>query len=330
MLSQDYSSIELFAGAGGLALGLEAAGIHPALLVENNKDACNTLRHNRPEWRVRQQDVTKVDYKGYRPHVVTGGFPCQPFSLIGQRNGERDPRGLLFFEMLRCIDETRPALFLAENVPGLLSQDGGNTMMAIVSAFRQLGYQVDYRLLNAVDYEVPQSRKRLFIMGTCHDNAVFQWPKPAPVCHLLNYALQDVPWSTGFTYSNTKADLLSQVPEGKHWTSLDPETQQQYLGPLWNATGTGSTGILRRLSRFKPSLTLLTSPYGKKTERCHPLETRPLSVREYARIQTFPDDYVFTGSDSSQYKQIGNAVPVNLAKALGHSIVNYLNEVNHG
>ncbi len=136
----------------------------------------------------------------------------------------------------------------------------------------------------------------------------------------------DVPKSIGQKYPKRKAEILSLVPQGGDWRDLPEDLQKEYMKGSFYLGG-GKTGMARRLSLDEPSLTLTCAPAQKQTERCHPLETRPLTVREYARIQTFPDSWEFFGSESSQYKQIGNAVPVNLAKAMGHSLIQLLNDI---
>ena len=141
--------------------------------------------------------------------------------------------------------------------------------------------------------------------------------------NLLKNVLNDVPISIGAKYNQNKIDLFKLIPQGGCWINLPKDKQQTYLGKSFFSGG-GKRGILYRLSMEKPSLTLLCTPTQKQTERCHPLEERPLNIREYARIQTFNDNYIFCGSMASQYKQIGNAVPVYLAKQMGNSIVDAL------
>ena len=136
----------------------------------------------------------------------------------------------------------------------------------------------------------------------------------------------DVPKSGGQTYPERKVEILSKVPQGGYWRDLDDDLQREYMGGSYFLGG-GKTGMARRLAWDEPSLTLTTAPAQKQTERCHPAETRPLTVREYARIQTFPDKWEFCGPITSQYKQIGNAVPVNLAHALGRSLIRLLNDI---
>ncbi len=317
-------AIELFAGAGGLALGLEKAGLKTQFLVEIDKDAVATLRHNRPDWHIIHDDISKVSFKQMSADVVTGGFPCQSFSYAGKKLGLEDTRGTLFYEFARCVQEIQPKLFLAENVRGLISHQQGETLKIILSILESLGYQVQYRLLNAVNYDVPQKRERIIIVGTRSQlNVQFFYPEPSEKILTLRDALKNVPPSAGVKYSKKKAEVLKLVPPGGCWRDLPGNIQKEYMMKSYYLGG-GKTGMARRISWDEPSLTLTTSPSQKQTDRCHPDETRPFTVREYARIQTFPDDWEFMGGITSQYKQIGNAIPVNFAYHLGRSIISAL------
>lgn len=314
--------IELFAGAGGLALGLENAGLEAKALIEIDKDAVATLHHNRPNWNVIHADASQVSFDNMSADVVTGGFPCQAFSYAGKGLGLEDIRGTLFYEFARCVKEVKPKLFLAENVRGLISHQKGKTLSTVLAVFESLGYNVQYRLLNAVNYDVPQKRERVIIIGTL-PGIYFRYPAPSPKILTLRDALKNVPPSEGVKYSPKKAAVLALVPPGGCWRDLPEDIQKSYMMKSYYLSG-GRTGMARRISWDEPSLTLTTSPSQKQTERCHPDETRPFTVREYARIQTFPDDWEFMGGISSKYQQIGNAVPVNLAYHLGRAIMSAL------
>lgn len=318
--------IELFAGAGGLALGLEQAGFNVVLLNENDKWACKTLQTNRPKWKVVCQDISQLDWKGYKADVITGGFPCQPFSYAGKRLGFEDTRGTLFFEFARCVKEVRPKMFVAENVYGLTTHSDGKTLKTIVSIMEDLGYTVQYQVLDAVDYHVPQKRKRVIIVGSS-SGVYFRFPKPSDKRINLKEALKGVPQSGGAKYSKTRMEVMKLVPPGGSWVDLPKKTQLEYMGKSYYSEG-GKRGAARRLSWAEPSPTLTTSPSQKLTEFCHPEETRPLTVREYARIQTFPDSWQFAGGIGSQYKQIGNATPVKLAEAIGRAVIKALEQKN--
>lgn len=334
---KDFYVLELFAGAGGLAIGLEKAGLKCKALNEIDKFACQTLRNNRPNWEVLEGDIKNFSFSKYRltVDVVTGGFPCQAFSYAGKRLGLGDARGTLFYEFARAIKEVNPPICIGENVKGLLSHDNGKTLEGMISILDEIGYNVvPVEVLRAIDYKVPQKRERLILVGIRKDiSAKFAYPKPFNKIYNLKDALKkgelfdcDVPLSGGAKYPQSKKEVLDLVPPKGYWRDLPLEIQKEYMGGSFHLGG-GKTGMARRIGWDEPCLTLTCSPAQKQTERCHPDETRPFTVREYARIQTFPDDWQFAGSIAQQYKQIGNAVPVNLAKELGYSVIKFLNEV---
>jgi len=276
------------------------------------------------------ENLDKVD-------VVTGVFPCQAFSYAGKKMGFEDARGTLFFEFARAVKETRPKLFMAENVRGLLNHDGGKTLENIRSVIDELGYTLqEPRVMKALFYRVPQKRERLILVGIRNDLAglaEFGWPKPYQKIYTLKDALKagelfpcDAPFSDGQGYPAKKAAIMAHVPPGGYWRDLPEHLQKTYMLKSYYLTG-GKTGMARRMHWDDPCLTLTCAPAQKQTERCHPEETRPFTVREYARIQTFPDNWQFKGALTSQYKQIGNAVPVNMAYELGLSVVDFLNRV---
>lgn len=338
--NRGYKLLELFAGGGGLAIGMERAGFESVLLNELDKHACNTLRKNRPDWNVVEGDISKIDFTEFRDQIdiLSGGFPCQAFSYAGKQLGFEDTRGTLFYEFARAVKETNPKVLLGENVRGLLSHDNGKTLDTISKIIQDLGYTlVEPRVLKAMFYQVPQKRERLFLVGIRNDLAAsvqFNWPSSYKRILTMRDALKkgelypcDVPKSEGQTYPKRKAEILKMVPPGGYWRDLPDNIQREYMMKSYYLGG-GKTGMARRLSWDEPSLTLTCAPAQKQTERCHPEETRPLTVREYARIQTFPDDWQFAGPVSAQYKQIGNAVPVNLAHAMGRALVRLLNQID--
>ncbi len=324
----NYKVIELFAGAGGTSLGFENAGLNHVLLNEFNKDAVATLRKNFPEnTNIVLDDVANIDFKPYEGvDVVQAGFPCQAFSYAGKSLGFEDTRGTLFFEFARCVKETKPKIAIGENVKGLLRHDDGKTLNTMINVLKEIGYNVQYRVLKAQYLDVPQKRERLIILAIRKDLDIpFIFPKEQNYVVTVGEALKDCPKSFGQKYPARKAEILDMIPEGGYWRDLPEELQKEYMMASYYHTG-GRTGMARRLSRDEPSLTLTCSPSQKQTERCHPTETRPLNVREYARIQTFPDSWEFQGSMSSQYKQIGNAVPVNLAYHIGKCVIEMLDK----
>ncbi|MCY0894653.1 MAG: DNA (cytosine-5-)-methyltransferase [Acidibacillus sp.] len=313
-------TVELFAGAGGLALGMELAGLSTEALIEIDNAACQTLKHNRPQWNVINEDVRNIDFTQYKGvDVVTGGFPCQAFSYAGKKLGFDDVRGTMFFEFARAIKEIQPKMFIGENVRGLINHDNGRTLNTIVDILSELGYKVRWELLNAVNYGVPQKRERIIIVGTL-PGYEYNFPKPEERIVPLKDALFNVPESEGMQYSSNRKRILEMVPPGGCWRDLPEDVQKEFMGKSYYSGG-GRTGMARRLSWDEPSLTLTTSPSQKQTERCHPDEIRPFTIREYARIQTFPDDWEFIGTVSDRYKQIGNAVAVRFAYKLGKSII---------
>lgn len=313
------TSIELFCGAGGLALGMSNAGINSRLLVDFDKNSIKTLQQNRPEWKSECASVLDIHLHDYKDKIdiMAGGFPCQAFSYAGKSLGFADTRGTLFYEYARLIDQVKPRLVIGENVKGLLTHDEGRTLSVIVSELENLGYKVAFKVLRAQFLDVPQKRERLIIFGVRRDiTSEIVFPVEKDYTITMRAALKGVPKSPGQVYSESKRKIMELIPEGGYWRDLPDEIQREFMGGSYHLGG-GKTGMARRLAWSEPSLTLTCNPAQKQTERCHPKETRPLTVREYARIQTFPDDWQFAGSVSSQYKQIGNAVPVNLGYHIG-------------
>ena len=335
-----FTSIELFAGAGGLAIGLDKAGFDHIGLVEFNKAAAETLKINRPDWNVLCEDVAKVAQRNLTKEfkiksgeldLLSGGAPCQSFSYAGKRLGLEDVRGTMFYHYATFLHKLQPKMFLFENVKGLLSHDGGKTYQTILNIFEDEGYETYHQVLNAWDYNNPQKRERLITIGVRKDlvsKVKFEFPKP----HKYKPVLKDVKLDVNpdkdhcARYSEAKEKVFALVPPGGYWRDIDPKIAKTYMKTCWDMKG-GRTGILRRISLDEPSLAVLTNPGMKQTDRCHPLEVRPFSVRENARFQSFPEKWKFAGKLAEQYKQVGNAVPVNLAKDIGEQIAKVLKEV---
>ena len=322
--TNNLTNIELFAGAGGLALGIERAGFNTVGLIEFDKDAADTLKTNRPNWNVICDDIANVSPLDLTElfempigdlDLLSGGTHCQAFSYAGKRRGLEDTRGTLFYHYAKFLEQLQPKMFLFENVRGLLTHDKGRTYGTIIDIFENTGYLIQRQVLNAWDYGVPQKRERLITIGIRDDLAdkiSFVFPTPHKYKPILRDVLLDCPKSEGVLYSEYKRKIFEMVPPGGYWRDIPVDVAEEYMKSCWNMEG-GRTGILRRLSLDEPSLAVLTSPSQKQTDRCHPLEARPFTIRENARCQSFPDDWRFCGSVSSQYKQVGNAVPVNLA-----------------
>lgn len=353
-----YRSVSLFSGAMGLDLGLEAAGIRASVCVEIDKHSCETIRKNRPEIPVIEDDIRNLSVQQVLDQaqvqkedifLVCGGPPCQSFSTAGRRQSIGDPRGSLFKDFVRFIEEIRPPYFLMENVRGLLSaaikhrplsernerppepeEELGSALKVILSEFERIGYTVNYKLIKATDYGVPQNRERVIFLGS-REGHMIPFPKPTHAKHstgntkpwvTLGEALQDLedPFPLYQKYSADRAEIFKLIPPGGNWRSLPEELQKKALGGAYHSTG-GRVGFFRRLSFSQPSPTILTSMIQKASGMCHPLETRPLSIAECKRLQQFPDDWFLSGGISDQYRQIGNAVPVGLGKILGENLV---------
>ena len=289
--------------------------------------------------------------------LLVGGPPCQSFSTAGRRGSLGDPRGGLFKNYADVVEAAQPRFFVFENVRGLLSaaikhrpldrrgydhppleaeEEQGSAFQIILDELElRLGYQLVHGMVDAADYGVPQNRKRVLILGsrdgefTTRDLAHVippthkdRWVTLGQALHGLNGGAPEF-----LEYSADRKAVLAEVPAGKNWRYFrdhpdhGPERAAELMGGAWGADG-GRVGFFRRLTWDKPSPTLPTSPIQKSTCLCHPVETRPLSVQEYARIQQFPPDYVFQGGTGQKYKQIGNAVPVGLGKAIGQAILN--------
>ena len=331
--SLQYTFIDIFSGAGGLSQGLIQAGFTPELCIDNNLDSCKTLTKNHPNLPVVNSKIQNFNFSKFKNKVdvVVGGSPCQSFSYAGLGKGLLDSNGHALLEFIKIIFLIRPKIFIIENVKGLLSHDKGTTLQHIINLLsKDQIYNIEFELINMFDYGIPQKRVRFFIVGSLK-SAKFPKFFPLPKNYKkqgLRDVLTNVPISKGARYSIHKKKLFQKIPEGGCWVNLSVEEQKNYLGKSFFSEG-GKRGILRRLSMSEPSLTLLCSPSQKQTERCHPSEERPLTIREYARIQTFKDDYHFYGSLTSQYRQIGNAIPVFFSFQLGLQLLKLLSFNDH-
>lgn len=362
------SHISLFSGAGGLDLGLETAGFRTFAAVEIDRAARATLEANTAHWPrppFIAADITTLGAADLlaatgltrgEVTLVSGGPPCQPFSTAGRREALNDPRGSLFRDFLRMVDGIQPRFFVMENVRGLLSatlkhrpisaRDGmpptpeeerGSAFQVILDEFARIGYSFTYSLLNAADYGVPQVRQRVVILGS-RDHEALSLPAPThsetgmgrlPRWRTLRDALMGLhdPDPQFQPYSEARLQYLRLVPEGGNWRSLPPDLIPAAMGGAYMSGG-GKVGFYRRLSWDRPSPTVTTSPAQKATDLCHPTLHRPISVREAARLQGFPDDWAFCGSVSDQYRQIGNAVPVGLGQAIGTALMESIRKGN--
>ena len=350
--------ISLFSGAMGLDIGLEKAGLNIVIGQDFEPTCVETMKangHKVLEGDIREiKPETLLEFTGLcvgEPFMICGGPPCQPFSTAGKRLGINDPRGSLFMDFIRMIDYIRPRFFVMENVKGIVSaplkhvptaerekddpeQRLGTVLDVILSEFKKLGYRTVYGVLDAVNYGVPQFRERFVLIGSrdsediflpmpthfqIHQNPDYRWKTVGDVIK----DLEDAPGE--YTpLSGDRKKYLHMVPEGGNWKDLPQEIIPVAMGGAYESGG-GKVGFYRRLSYDQPSPTVVTSPVQKATMMCHPTQNRPLSVSEYARIQQFPDDWIFTGTTAAKYRQIGNAVPIGLAEAIGKAVLSVAN-----
>ena len=352
--------ISLFSGAMGLDLGLEAAGLEIAVALECNSFPVATITRNRPQLPLINKPIEHVSsdeileaaqLESGDSFAVVGGPSCQVFSTAGQRLSLGDPRSTMFRHFVRVIRDTQPDFFVMENVRGLLSaavrhrplkqrgpgyprlEEGeqlGSAFRVVAETLRELDYYCVFDVLNTADYGVAQTRQRLVIIGS-RDGRKVRMPKPThdaegagglPKWHTLGEALgglnEDDP--DYYPFCPAKERYLKLVPEGGNWRQLPEGLKSKALGRAFQSWG-GRSGFFRRLSRERPSPALTTRPDSKATTLCHPTELRPLTVGEYARIQQFPDDWIFEGTVRKKYEQLGNAVPIGLGTAIGKALV---------
>ena len=344
--SIDTRSISLFSGAMGLDIGLMNAGIDIRVGQDFDDYCVRTMLAN--GHRGILGDIREISSEKLleaagmcvgEPFLICGGPPCQPFSTAGKRLGINDPRGSLFRDFVRMIDEIHPRFFVMENVKGLMSallkdENGENTdtkvLDIILDEFRRLNYKTVYGVLDAVNYGVPQFRERFVLIGSrdnediflpipthfhIHQDAAYRWKT-------LSEAIRDLENANGecAVFSENRLRYLRMIPEGGNWKDLPKDILQEAMGGAYKSGG-GKVGFYRRLSYAQPSPTVVTSPVQKATMMCHPTKDRPLSVAEYARIQQFPDTWQLIGTTAAKYKQIGNAVPIGLAKAIGEMLI---------
>jgi DNA (cytosine-5)-methyltransferase 1 len=354
--------VSLFSGALGLDVGLEKAGFKIKVAVECNRFAAETIKLNRPDIRVLQRDIRQLStneilsaagLKVGEPTILTGGPSCQTFSTAGSRKSLTDPRGGLFREFVRVVREAQPRFFVMENVRGILSaavkhrplakrgpgypalEPGellGSALQVILEELRGLGYRTVFGILNAADFGVPQRRERVVFIGS-RDGEDVRLPRPThgreewvTLQEAVKGLVDPDPETT--TIPSGKAVFLKHVPPGGNWRDLPVPLQKKALGRAYISWG-GRSGFCRRLAWEKPTPALTTRPDSKATMLCHPTELRPLSVREYARVQQFPDDWKFAGGTPQKYIMIGNAVPIGLGHAVGQALAERLRRVTN-
>jgi DNA (cytosine-5)-methyltransferase 1 len=336
-LRAKYNSIELFAGAGGLALGLQQSGFRVRALIEQDKWCCWTLCANASAYfphaciirknlrRLSSQELLRrAGLHRSEIDLVSGGPPCQSFSISKIPKGGRsrnDPRDELLGHFVRFIKKIRPRTFLLENVPGLLSKSEGRLFCRLLTSFRRLGYLTQWRVINAANYGVPQSRRRLFVVGTSQRDVNFIFPA-------AKYGRESDGCIPQMTIGETISFLSPRLPNQEM-----PKSTVERRRLLESIEPGSEWKHWRHRDRWDGQSRCLTAHC--RYDWIHPLEPRPGTVRELASLQTFPYDFVFCGPTNaphdskfaSQYRQIGNSVPVLLAKAMGEGLIKYLGKV---
>jgi DNA (cytosine-5)-methyltransferase 1 len=317
-----YKVISLFSGSGGLDLGfLQTKRFEVVMANDFNQFACQTYRNNIGD-HIICDDIKNV--KGQKVDVIIGGPPCQGFSTANPNRAFDDPRNWLFKEYSRIIQESNPKIFLMENVSGMLTLDGGKVYKAIKEEFERIGYRTVDSILNTVDFEVPQKRRRLIMVGVRKDiDAKYTLPTPILQPPLFGQyrtvgdALMDKldnekdPNDNPANISQLNAERLKYIPQGGAMKDV-PKSLRNNSDPKRS---------MRRLHMMMPSHTIV---HNNCDHYYHPTEERRITIREMALIQTYPADYIFYGSKSEQSRQVGNSVPVRFAFHLGTSIAGFL------
>ncbi|WP_326829054.1 DNA cytosine methyltransferase [Streptosporangium sp. NBC_01810] len=326
------SVLDLFAGAGGLSLGLEEAGMEIVAAAEWDEDALETFALNHSAAKIFPGDVGKINFSDLKGsvNVVVGGPPCQPWSDGGKRLGHEDPRDG-FPKFLQAIKEIRPQAFLMENVPGLTRGISIKAFEGLIDKFRGLGYVVLYEVLKAGDYGVPQRRQRLFVVGSLADG--FNWPEPShgpgKDCPLV--VAGDIisptkiigdPNFSKITYAKNP-DLRPSPYDGLLFNGGGRPIQLDRLAPTMLASMGGNKTPWLDVANIVPSYHKYLMDGGTPKTGEVP-GARRITVEEAAALQTFPPDMKFVGRRSSQYRQVGNAVPPKLAQAVGRALVDHI------
>ena len=316
-----YTYIDLFAGAGGMSLGFDNAGFKNLLAVEFNKDFAETYKKNFPRHNLIVDDIKNVTekqiydiIKSEKVDVIIGGPPCQGFSIAGNigRNFIDDDRNRLFKEFVRFVKIIKPRMFVLENVAAMERHNKGKTIKEIVSSFKEIGYDIKYKVLNAVNYGVPQERRRIFIVGTLGE-INFQYPHEINKIVTVKEAIDDlpklengeaseIPNHTAMKHSTQMLEKMSYVSDGGNRNDIPEKLRPK----------SGDSRKYIRYNSKKPSFCVT----GDMRKIFHYSQNRALTCRELARLQTFPDSFVFLGNAGKVQQQIGNAVPVLLANKI--------------
>lgn len=313
--------VSLFTGCGGLDLGFEAAGAQTIAAVDNDHEACKTLRHNRPQWNVFEGDIRDFNPDVKDVDIVIGGPPCQGFSSAG-KGDPTDPRNFLWLEYMRIVELVKPRAVVLENVSALTHKKNGDHLTGIMSALEKQGYKFVYGVLNAADFGVPQARRRLVVIGLREGQPTMPTPTHVGEHVSVEEAICDI--------DGVFDDEWSHVPP-RH---------APHVTARWDLLAPGETDPNYRRARLdpkRPSTTIRAGGgYGPRGDHLagfhppiHPYRPRQLTVREAARLQSFPDNWILRGSKTAQGRQIGNAVPVKLAEAIGRHVIALLNSPHY-
>ncbi|MDX1809700.1 MAG: DNA cytosine methyltransferase [Sulfurospirillaceae bacterium] len=360
--------LSFFSGAMGLDIGLEKAGFKTILACEVDKYCRQTIQKNKPNIALigdirdyTAKDILKAARLSENEDIelIVGGPPCQAFSTAGKRQGFEDERGNVFLTFIDRAIKLNPKFLVIENVRGLLSapykpqkylkkgiglppktpiDEKGGALFYIIKKLEDAGFGVSFELYNSANFGTPQKRERV-IMICNRDGKKMPYLTPT---HSENGEFGLPKWKTfKEAIKNLKVDTHSYVPfskkrlsyynylkPGEYWKHLPEEIREEAMGKSYFLGG-GKTGFYRRLDWNSPSPTLVTHPAMPATSLAHPNENRPISVEEYKRIQEFPDNWEICGNILQQYKQIGNAVPIGVGKAIGKLILNELNGIEH-
>ena len=345
-MKSNLNFIDLFSGAGGLSCGLEMAGLNCLLGVDFNKDAMKTFQKNHPGASIYCGDISKLKSseiktltKNKKIHLVAGGPPCQGFSTVGTGN-PNDQRNQLFKEFLRIVRDFRPDYVVMENVTGLMAKKNEKSLRAIIKTFNQLGYNIDVNILSAHEYGVPEKRRRTIFIGSKKNNQILfplkthcnEINSPLKRVVTVGDALINLKTNNGLLHnhdldmakikSNIDEKRIAKIPEGKGIRyQIDEKNyfpQSLKLGIDWKNLPENRLRQTKyqRLDTKSPSPTIMTHRHNYY----HPTENRFLTQREAASLQSFPNDFIFYGTITSQWRQIGNAVPPLLGKAIGKTI----------
>ncbi len=304
----EHSVLEICAGGGGQSLGLEAAGFRHVLALDNDNDACNTLKLNRPKWDVLEGDVRSFSGGGFEGvDLLAGGVPCPPFSIAGKQLGENDDRDL-FPEALRLVREVRPRAVMLENVKGFATARFEYYRKSLVEDLRALGYSADWRLLYASSFGVPQLRPRFILVALRSEAATrFVWPMPENPPATVGQAVGDLMASRGWPGTPRwieKANGIAPTIVGGSKRHGGPDLGPTRARQAWGKLGVDGLGVANHPPN--PDFPVDASPR--------------LTVRMIARLQGFPDDWLFSGAKTTSHRQVGNAFPPPVARAIGLAI----------